>query len=277
MFSVIFSTFHLPEYLELCVNSIIENSYFKDNHIFVHVNDHDEDSIKYLENTKKLYSNIDYATTENIGEPEALNLCIDNIDPKIESAIITNDDCYFSKNWDYYLHQWEIELNEKFPNHLKFLGYRWCEPTPGSFPPICDAGKNIKEFNIDILDEYISNNSIHYIGEWFFNSLYPTKILKKIRFDPLFNPKPLADIDFTIKTFKYLNNENIPFLIFGIKDCCIYHFQRVAALKNRPNGEIDNAKIFENKWNMSVGDAWKLINSNVQRSILLVNQLINFS
>lgn len=273
MFSIIFSTFHLPDYLKLCIDSILENSYFKDNKIFVHVNDYDEESIKYLENTKiKNQKNIDYISTDNIGEPEALNLYIDNIDPKIENTIITNDDCYFSRDWDYNLNIWIQQLNLRFPNHLKFIGYRWCEPTPGSFPPICNAGKNINEFNLPELYRYISEYSKHEIGDWFPNSLYPTKILKKIRFDPLFNPKPLADIDFIMQTFKYLNNDNIPFLIFGVKDVCVYHFQRIGSLINRPNGEIDNSTKFEEKWKFGPGHAWKIIETETKRSIKLVKE-----
>lgn len=271
MFSIIFSTFHLSDYLKLCVNSLIENSHFKDNQIFIHINDYDKESIDYLYNMKKNYKNINYITTKNIGEPDALNLLIDNIDSRIENTIITNDDCYFSYNWDYNLDIWIKELSSRFPDYLKFIGYRWCEPTPGSFPPICNAGKNIDEFNTPELYRYISEYSRHEIGDWYPNSLYHTKILKMIRFDPLFNPKPLADIDFITSSFRYLNNHNIPFLIFGVKDVCIYHFQKVASLKNRPGGEIDNAKIFENKWKIGIESTWKLINNEIGRSISLIN------
>lgn len=270
MFSIIFSTFHLPDYLELCINSLIENSYFGDNQIFVHVNDHDRKSINYLKDIKEQHENIDYIDTGDIGEPEALNLCIENIDPKIDNTIITNDDCYFTKNWDYNLNTWIQEFNIRFPYHLKFIGYRWCEPTPGSFNPICNAGTNINEFNLLELYKYVFQYSIHDIGEWYPNSLYPTKILKEIKFDSLFNPKPLADIDFMMKTFKYLGNEKIPFLILGVKDVCVYHFQRIASLKNRPKGEIDNVKLFENKWNMSIEKSWKLIGDETKRSITLI-------
>lgn len=269
MFSIIFSTFHLPDYLKLCINSLIDNSYF-DNQIYVHINDCDKKSIDYLEEIKKAHENINYIATENIGEPDALNLLIDAIDPRIDNTIITNDDCYFTTNWDYNLNVWLQYMNIKFPNHLKFIGYRWCEPTPGSFPPICNAGRDINQFNHKEINEYISRYSKHEIGDWYPNSLYPTKILKKIRFDPLYNPKPLADIDFVMRTFKYLNDEKTPFLIFGVKDVCIYHFQRVASLKNRPNGEKDNAKIFENKWNISVENMWKLINDEVKRCIIMM-------
>lgn len=263
MYSIIMSTFHIPEYLKLCVDSILENSYYNTHQLFIHVNDYDKDAIKYLDS-----KNVEYIATENVGEPIGLNICIDNL--KNDNVLITNDDCYFTKNWDYYLHQWEIELNAKFPDYIKFIGYRWCEPTPGSFPPICDAGKNIKEFNIDKLNEYISKNSIHNVGEWLFNSLYSTEVLTKCKFSPEFSPKSLGDIDQVMKTLIYLKEKKKKFLMFSVKDCCIYHFQRVASTKNRPDGEINHAPLFEKKWNMGIGDAWNLINNEVKRSISLI-------
>lgn len=265
MYSIILPTYQVPEYLKLCVNSILENSYYNTHQLCIHVNGYDEESMVYLDNM-----NIKYIVTEEIGAPDATNLCIDIA--KCDNTIITNDDCYFTKNWDYYLHQWEIEMDNKFPDYVKFIGYRWCEPNFGSFPPICNAGKNIKEFNIHKLNEYILNNSVHDIGNWYFNCTYPTNILKKCKFSPEFSPKG-NEADFGLKILKYLKENNMKFLIFSVRDCYVYHFQRVASSKHRPEGDNANPSLFEKKWNMSIQTAYNSLHNEVKRSINIIKGL----
>lgn len=261
MYSIIMTTYNVPEYLKLCVDSILENSYYKTHQLFIHVNDYDKESIDYLKS-----KNVEYIATEDVGQPIGLNMCIDNV--KLDNILVTNDDCYFTKNWDYYLHQWEIELNSRFPDYLKFIGCRWLEPNPGSFPPICDAGKNIKEFNIGKLNDYILKYSVHDIGEWFFNSLFPTEIMTKCKFSPEFSPISCVDIDHGMKITKYLKDNNRKFLMASVKDCCMYHFQRIARLKNKR--DTDNSSLFEKKWNIDVGHAYCMLNEETRKSIKLI-------
>lgn len=263
MYSILMPTYQIPEYLKLCVDSILENSYYKTHQLCIHVNGYDKESMYYLDS-----KNVKYIVTEEIGAPEAINICIDQA--KCDTSIITNDDCYFTKNWDYYLHQWEIEMNNKFPDYVKFIGYRWCEPNPGSCPPICNAGKNIKEFNVDKLNEYISKNSVHDIGNWYFSCTFPTDILTKCKFSPEFSPKG-NEADFGLKILNYLKENNKKFLIFGVRDCYIYHFQRVASTKHRPSGDTAYPSLFKQKWNMSIQDAYNLLNNEVKRSVYLLN------
>ncbi len=263
MYSIIMTTHHNPEYLKLCIDSILENSYYKTHQFCIHVNGYDKESINYLDNR-----DIKYITTKEIGSSEAMNLCIDQVN--YDNVLTISDDCYFTKHWDYYLHQWEIELNDKFPDYSKIIGYRWCEPNFGSFPPICDAGKNIDEFNLNKLNEYISKNSTHDMGKWMANSLYPTEIISKCRYSPEFYTKG-NDLDQTIKMLKYLKDNSIKFLIFSVKDCCVYHFQRIASSKSKiPGSSEDRIKLFRTKWDMNIQDALIMLNNEVQRSILLV-------
>jgi len=244
------------------VNSILENSYYKTNQLCIHVNGNDKESTDYLDS-----KNIKYINTKEIGVPEAFNLCIDRA--IYNTSIITNDDTYFSKNWDYYLHQWEIEMKDKFPDYLQFIGYRWCEPTFGSYPPICNAGKNVKEFDVNKLNEYILKNSKHELGNWYFNCTYPTNILRQCKFSPEFSPKG-NEADFGLKILNYLKKNNSKYLMFGVKDCYIYHFQRTASKKHRPQGDTAYPEIFRKKWNMSIQDAYNLLNNEVKRSTKLI-------
>lgn len=271
MYSILMPTYAGKEYCEFCMNSLLENSYYKTHQIFIHVNGIQEDTINYLEqiktNPKYKSFDIKYVVTEEIGAPEAINMCIDQA--RYDTSIIINDDCYFTKNWDYYLHQWEIEMNNKFPGYIKFIGYRWCEPNFGSFPPICSAGKNIKEFNVDKLNEYVSKNSVHDIGNWYFNCTYPTDILRKCKFSPEFSPKG-NEADFALKVLNYLKENNKKFLIFGTRDCYVYHFQRIASTKHRPGGDTAYPSLFKQKWNMTIQDAYNLLNNEIKRSMYTI-------
>jgi 2-polyprenyl-3-methyl-5-hydroxy-6-metoxy-1,4-benzoquinol methylase/glycosyltransferase involved in cell wall biosynthesis len=264
-YSIILPTYNNPKYLKLCVLSIIENSYYKTHQLCVHVNGYDKETIDFLDDLKISYT----LSQENIGIPDAVNMCVDRaIYDKVLGA---NDDCYFSKNWDYYLHQWEQELDNKFPYHIKIIGYRFCEPNhPTSFQPICEAGHSIDSFDINKFYDYIKIHSKHDIGNWMSNSLYPTKLLKMFRLSSEFNPKSYCDTDFIMSFIRYFNENKIPFLIFSVKDCCVYHFQGIATKKHQ---DIDNTAKFKKKWNMSYQDACNILHKEEKRSIELIKNL----
>lgn len=269
MYSIMMTSYCNPEYLKLCVDSILENSYYKTNQICIHINGYDEDSMKYLDS-----KNIKYTMTEeNIGI-SAINLCVDGA--IYDNVLLTNDDCYFTKNWDYDLHLWEEELNVKFPNYQRIIGYRWCEPINGSFLPICDAGRTIEEFNIDKLTEYITKYSRHVVSKrWLFNSLYPRDVFYQCKYSPEFYPASGMDSDFMMKVLKYFKDNNIKFLIFGIDDCCVYHFQGRASIKNKLKIPYkDNSELYKQKWGVGIKDTFNMIDNEVIRSVSLIEDSI---
>lgn len=267
MYSIIFTSYCNPEYLKLCVDSIQQNSYYDTNQICVHINGYDKDSIEYLDNKKIRYTMSEY----NIGI-SAINFCADRAIH--DSVLLANDDCYFTKNWDYDLHRWEEELNVKFSDYKKIIRYRWCEPINGSFPPVCNAGRTIDEFDINKLNEYVTKNSRHEITKkWLFNSLYPRDVFTECRYSHEFYPASGADSDFMMKVLKYFKDNNIKFLIFGIEDCCIYHFQGRASIKNKLNlVNKNNAELYKQKWNVHISDTFDLIDNETIRSISLIKE-----
>ena len=264
MYSIAITTYCNPDYLRLCVDSILENSYFKTHQICVHVNGYDEESVLYL-NSKNLKYTL---TQDNIGIAEGMVRCVEQA--ICDNILVANDDYYFTKNWDYYLHKWDLELNENFHDYKKFIGFQVCEPNFGSFPPVCHAGKSIDEFDINKLYEYITENSVHDVGKWLYGSIYPREIISRFNPSSDFYPKSCFDIDFIMQILRHLNDNDIKYLIFSAMDCYVYHFQSKSSLKNMTDGGRSNSKLFEKKWNMGVKDAYNILDGEVERSILSI-------
>lgn len=278
MYSILIPTYRNLEYLQLCVDSIFKNSNYRTHQLCVFSDNSDKETIYYLDNIRSNCPDnfkLDYIySEEHVGVSSALNTCADQA--IYNNVLLASDDCYFTKNWDYHLHQWETELNNKFSNYVNIIGYRFCEPNFGSFPPVCDAGKSISEFDTNKLNDYIMKYSIHNIDLWFFNSLYPKDIFIKCRWSPEFYPKDCSDIDFGMTLLKYLKDNDLKFLIFSVKDCYIYHFQRISTIKNIGDSSIpknidnNNDILFEKKWSMKVPEAYNLLDLETERSISLI-------
>lgn len=248
----------------------MDNSYYKTHQICVHLDGYDSESIEYL-NRKNLYYTMN---NENLGVPRGFNTLIDRA--TYSESLFVHDDFYFTKNWDYNLHRWTKEMDERFPDYVRLIGYRLCEPNFGSFPPICDCGKNIEDFNksttLNKLYKYIEENCPHEIGGnsdgWTYHSLYPTKICQSIKWSTYLNT--CADIDFTMKILKYFRHNKLKFLMFSVKDLCIYHFQTIATPKSKLS-QIGCDK-FREKWKMEVSTARNIIENEVMKSELLIKE-----
>ncbi len=265
MYSIIIPTFKNHKYLELCLRSIIQNSYYKTHQICVHIDGYDEPTISVLNKYSLPYT----LTSENIGPSHGFNILSTQI---LHNVVVGHDDCYFTKNWDLNLHKWELELNRRFPEYMKIIGYKWCEPNFGSFPPICNAGKCLETFNEELLNNYIQTHSSHTIDAtqdgWLFNSLYPKQLFEKFRWSTDFHQ--CADMDFAITFLSYLKNTQAKFLIFSVNDVNVYHFQTVATPKSKlPKNGCEK---FMEKWNITLDEAWKIIKTEVDRSIKFINR-----
>jgi len=263
MYSIIIPTYRNPRYLKLCVDSIIENSFYR-HQLCIHVNGYDKESVDYLDGKGIKYT----ISQDNIGIGAAVEMCLSQATK--DYVLIANDDYYFTKGWDLILNCWDQELDWEFSGYKKFIGFQVCEPGFGSFPPVCSAGKSIDEFDVKKLYEYIEENSRHDIGRWLYGSIYPREIVNKFKASSEFYPKSCFDIDFFMQLRTYLVDKNIKFLLFSVKDCYIYHFQGKASIKSSDVKEESNAKLFEAKWRMGVKDAYNILDGDVDRSILLI-------
>jgi glycosyltransferase involved in cell wall biosynthesis len=274
MYSLTLPTYNNPEYLKLCVDSILQNSYYKTHQLCIHINGYNQKSIDYLKNLNN--KNIIYTISDNnIGLPKATNICIKNT--IFDKIIFIADDLYFPINWDYNLHQWEIELNNKFPDYVHLISYKYCEPYKGSFLPPCEAGTDINNFDESKFNEHLKKYSVHDIQDWLSNSLYPKNILLKCPIQEDFEYN-LSDIDYTLTVLKYFKDNNIKYLLFCAKDVCVYHFGSIASKKSLQRHVPDFTIVpkFENKWNMTVDSAYhKVLDPECKRSNKLVKDMLN--
>lgn len=288
MYSILIPTYKNLPYLESCIESIMQNSHYKTHEICIHINGHDKDIIDYLSDYlhNPVYHNDAIPTIKcsisekNLGVSEGFNRCTElATQPYI---LLGSDDYFFSKDWDYKLHEWQIELDKKFPDYQKFICFRFCEPGTTSFPPMCSAGKAIEEFDESKLNDYIKTYSCHKLrgcqDKWLWNAIYPRDTFNKVRWSSEFFPIDCADIDFGMQLYTHLKDNNIKFLMLSVQDGCVYHFQKVTSNRvEKETNATSNSGLFEKKWNKTVKQAYELIYNEVDRSESLIRNHENIS
>ena len=143
MISVIIPTYRNPEYLNICLQSAIEQQ-DNENEIIVAVDGFYEESKQVLETYKDHISVLDLG--HNQGMQQALNLGV--INASNEKIFILNDDNVFCSGWD--------TVIEKSLNKNSVLTLNQIEPTgPGIFDfPVKDFGRNPKQFDYPGFIEY---------------------------------------------------------------------------------------------------------------------------
>jgi len=93
-FSILIPTWNNLDYLQLCVGSILKNSYYA-HQIIVMINEGSDGTLEWVENQKEL----DYIhSKENIGICYGLNSCRSLI--STDYVVYANDDMYFLPGWD---------------------------------------------------------------------------------------------------------------------------------------------------------------------------------
>ena len=147
MISVIIPTYRNPKYLDICLQSAIEQQVNK-NEIIVAVDGFYEESKDVLEKYKDDISVLDLG--HNQGMQQALNIGVMNATN--EKIFILNDDNVFCSKWD--------EVIEKSLGKGNVLTLNQIEPTgPGIFDfPVKDFGRSPEEFKYKEFIEY--ENSI---------------------------------------------------------------------------------------------------------------------
>jgi len=137
IFSILIPSWNNLDYLQVCINSIIKNSYFE-HQIIVIINEGNDGTLEWVENNKEL----DYVHAKcNIGICYALNICRSLI--ATNYVMYANDDMYFLPHWDKVLID-EIQLI----GHNNFmLSATMIEPS-GNNPcaVISDFGSDVDSF-----------------------------------------------------------------------------------------------------------------------------------
>lgn len=239
MISVIIPTYRNPEYLDICLQSAIDQQDNK-NEIIVAVDGFYEESKQVLETYKDYISVLDLG--HNQGMQQALNLGV--INASNEKIFIVNDDNVFCSGWD--------TVIEKTLVKNKVLTLNQIEPTgPGIFNFVVKYfGRNPKEFDYPSFIEY--EKSIKQEGLTLNGGIFPFAMYKKDYmivggFDVMYQSPFICDWDFFLK----LDLNGLGFI--RTHEAHLYHFGSTAT-KNGKEGvkfkasEQPAADLFMYKW-----------------------------
>ena len=240
MFSILIPSFNNLDYLELCLNSLKNNSKFN-NQIIVHVNIGNDGTIEYLKR-----NNIEYSYTEyNSGICEGINKA--SILAKFNYLLYAHDDFYFCPNWDEVL---KNEIDSIGHNNFYLSGTMMHN---GQIPLEC--GKDINDFDEKkFLNNYKKFNYYDFQGSTWAPTLVHKDTWNKVGgFSEEYFPGTGSDPDFNMKLW----NEGIR-IFKGINNFKVYHFgsivlrKKINEIHKNPKYGSKGSKIFLLKWGISI-------------------------
>lgn len=233
-FSVLIPTWNNIEFLKVCINSVLKNSYFEVQ-IIVIVNEGNDGTEEWIESQEE----IDYVHSKyNIGICYGLNIARSLV--KSEYIVYVNDDMYVLPDWDLELYK-EIE---HIGNKNFMLSGTMIEPTDtgNSCVIVKDYGQNTQNFKEELLlKEYKSL----FINDWN-GSMLPPHVVHIDMWDLVggmsieFSPGILSDSDFSRKLF-----EAGVRLFKGKGNSLVYHFGSKSTNRVKRN---NGRKAFLLKW-----------------------------
>ena len=240
MFSILIPTFNNLDYLELCLNSLKNNSKFN-NQIVVHVNIGNDGTIDYLKR-----NNIEYSYTEyNSGICEGINKA--SILAKFNYFLYAHDDFYFCPDWDEVL---KNEIDSIGHNNFYLSGTMMHS---GQIPLEC--GNDINDFDEKkFLNNYKKVNYYNFQGSTWAPTLVHKDTWNKVGgFSEEYFPGTGSDPDFNMKLW----NKGIR-IFKGINNFKVYHFgsivlrKKINEIHKYPKYGSKGAKIFLLKWGISI-------------------------
>jgi glycosyltransferase involved in cell wall biosynthesis len=228
MISVIIPTYKNPEYLDLCLSSII-NGQRNENEIIVVVDGYVEKSAEVLKKYKGIHT-IEFE--ENRGIQSGMNIGVWNASN--EKIFIINDDNVLPDGWD-------VRLEKNYDSNT-ILTVNQIEPTgPGMYNfPVFNCGLTPDVFDsekFNMLETSLSKNSYTADG-----NLFPILLNKKWYvtvggLDTFYDSPNWCDIDFFLKL------QMIPGLTYArTHDVHLYHFGSVST---RKSGESEKFRQLE--------------------------------
>ncbi len=244
-FSIIIPTWNNLDYLKLCIESILKNSYHS-HQIIIHINDGADGTLNWIESQP----GIDYTYSEkNIGVCYALNACRSLV--ATNYIMYINDDMYVCPGWDKAL----IEEIEKINHDYFFFSGTAIEPiSSGNCVIEKDYGKNINDFKEKQLLNEFSNLQMR---DWQ-GSTWPPNVVHKDIWDLVggysieFSPGMYSDPDFSMKLW----NAGVR-LFKGVSKSRVYHF-----------GSRSTKRVTKNKGYYTFIAKWKMTSSTLTKYYL---------
>ena len=118
------STYNNLEYLKIAVNSVRENSHFKDAPFIIHAENCDDGTDEWLDTYGEDY-NLDWYIEKNpepVGIGGGMNFCANKVNT--EYIMFLHSDFYVTKDWDLDL----LKVHEKYPNEKLWVNSHRVEP-----------------------------------------------------------------------------------------------------------------------------------------------------
>jgi len=244
MLSIIIPTFNNLKYLELCINSLKKNSFYK-NEILLHINEGTDGTVEYAKNNHITYTH----STTNDG------LCIgcNKVSKKSNYDLIlySHDDMYFCPGWDKIL----IDEVNKLNTNKFYLSSIMINGDPKSNGHInYYAGETVENFDEKkLLDNYRNLQHYDFQGSTWAPHLIHKDLWEKVGgFSEEFSPGFGSDPDLNMKLWK----EGVR-IFKCLGNSKVYHFGSVTIRKKNKSSFKSNLgsqanKIFLLKWKISI-------------------------
>ena len=240
MFSILIPTFNNINYLKICLKSLKNNSYYK-NQIICHVNVGEDGTKEFLKQNNISFSHTFYNAGICEGINKAANLA------KFNYYLYAHDDFYFCPNWDKILRE-EVD---KIGHDNFYLSGTMMKNGQINF----NCGESPDDFNEKkFLDNYKNHNHYNFQGSTWAPSLVHRDTWKNVGgLSEEYFPGTGSDPDFN----KKLWDKGIR-IFKGINDFKVYHFGSIVLRKKLNNIKKKNkygskgAKLFLLKWGISI-------------------------
>ncbi len=245
VFSILIPSWNNLAYLQLCIESIRKNSFYK-HQLIVHINEGKDGSADWV----KTQADIDYTySPANVGVCYALNA--GRTLATTDYILYINDDMYVCPNWDKFL----FDEIQSIGHPYFFLSSTAIEPTASSNCAIQkNFGTDPASFNEK---ELLANFETLEMQDWS-GSTWPPNIVHKDVWDLIggysieFSPGMYSDPDFSMKL--WLAGVKI---FKGISKSRVYHF-----------GSKSVARVKKNKGYYTFISKWKISSSTVMKYYL---------
>lgn len=228
MITVIIPTYRNPQYLDLCLKSLTENTVLDSTQVIVVLDGYIEESEEVLQK----YPTVGVLPFgENEGMQYAINAGV--AQAETEYVFVVNDDNVFPTRWDERL----TDAIKKIKDERFVITVNQIEPTgPGMFNfPVMDLGQSVETFQYtDFLEKepQIASQQITSDGHIFPFLMTKKHFMAVGGFDTFYISPNICDWDFFLKL------ELWDFVFPRIHALHLYHFGSVATKKNAESNKF---------------------------------------
>ena len=267
------STYNNLPYLQLAIDSVRKNSYFKDAPFIVHAENCTDGTNEWLDEVKNLYNLEVYIENNEIakGIGGGMNFCANKV--QTEYINFLHSDFYVTKNWDLEL----LNVHQKYPDQKLWVNSHRVEPNMFNSP---DRPGTIL-VSLDVFGAYHNDFHYEYFEEWAeeFKAMNDFEIpkgegvsglIKKSVWDevggndPLFAPTSWEDMDLFLRMLQ----NGVKFILpskslvwhFGARGSHRLEENDGQSSERQRKAEHENAKKWLGKWGkMPIFDGYGMI------------------